>query len=102
MDIIRKLSLPTANFVLFWQVGNAKIEGLGEADGRMVMTDGTLGEYYNLGSIQAGAEVRFQISGLRTAAGDKTSWIILALVFAAIAVLVLIRLRLTKKSLSRA
>jgi hypothetical protein len=96
IDVTRTLSLPTANFVLFWQPGHGKIEGLGDADGKMVMTDGTMGEYYNLGSLQAGAEVRFQISGLRTAASDKTSWMILAAVFAAIAVLVFVRLRLTK------
>jgi hypothetical protein len=96
IDITRTLSLPTANFVLFWQPGHGKIEGLGDADGKMVMTDGTLGEYYNLGSLAAGAEVRFKVAGLRTAAADKTSWIILAVVFGAIAVLVFFRLRLTK------
>jgi len=96
MDITRKVSLPTANFVLFWQVGHGRIEGLGDPDGRMVMTDGTLGDYYNLGSLPAGAEVRFQVSQLRTAAENKTSWIILALVFGAIAVVVIFRLRLTK------
>jgi len=92
--ITKKLSLNTDNFVLFWQPGRGKIEGLGEAHGRMVMTDGILGEYYNLGSLPEGAEVRFKIVGLRRA-GEKTPWVVLSLVFGAVAIVVLFRLRLT-------
>ncbi|MHC4645985.1 MAG: hypothetical protein ACYTBJ_10805 [Planctomycetota bacterium] len=96
IDITRRLSLPTDNFVLFSQLGRGKIEGLGDEDGQMVMTDGTLGEYYNLGSLRAGAKVRFRVAGLHTVGGDKVSWIILALVFGAITIVAFFRLWLTK------
>ncbi|MHC4156294.1 MAG: hypothetical protein ACYST6_15425 [Planctomycetota bacterium] len=95
MDITKEVSLPTANFVLFSQLGHEQIQGLGDPEGQMALPDGTLGEYYNLGDLSAGAEVRFKVTGLRTMTGDRTSWIIIALVFAAIAVLAFFRLRLT-------
>ncbi len=94
--VTKKLSLETANFVLFWHLGDGKIEGLGDPDGQITMTDGTIGQYYNLGALPAGAEVRFRIRGSRTDAADKTSWIVLSLVFAAVAAAALLRLRRTK------
>jgi hypothetical protein len=95
MDITKEVSLPTANFVLFSQLGHEQIQGLGDPEGQMALPDGTLGEYYNLGDLPAGAEVRFKVTGLGELAGDRTPWIIIGLVFAAIAVLAFFRLRLT-------
>ena len=93
MDITKKISLPTANFVLFSQLGNEKIQGLGDIDGELVLSDGTLAQYYVLDDLSAGEDVKFKIVGLSTSVGNKSSWIILAVVFGAIIVVAVLRLR---------
>ncbi len=93
MDITKKISLPTANFVLFSQLGNEKIQGLGDIDGELVLSDGTLAQYYVLDDLSAGEDVKFKIVGLSTSVGNKSSWIILAVVFGAIIVVAALRLR---------
>ena len=93
LDITKNIFLPTANFVLFSQLGNEKIQGLGDIDGELVLSDGTLAQYYDLGDLPAGEDVKFKIVGLSTSVGNKSSWIILAVVFGAIIVVAVLRLR---------
>lgn len=97
MDIIKNISLPTANFVLFSQLGHEKIQGLGDADSELFLTDGTLAQYYVLDDLPAGEEIKFKIAGLSTSVGNKSSWIILAVVFGVITVLAVLRLQPAKR-----
>lgn len=93
MNVTKKVSLPTSHFVLYSQLGEKKIEGLGDAAGELALGDGTSSEYFVLGGLTSGKEVKFKIAGLSTSVGNKSSWIILAVVFGAIIVLAVLRLR---------
>lgn len=93
MDVTKKISLPTSHFVLYSQLGEKKIQGLGDAAGELALGDGTPSEYFVLGNIPVGKEVKFKIAGLSTSVGNKSSWIILAVVFGAIIVVAVLRLR---------
>ena len=97
VEITKNIFLPTANFVLFSQLGHEKIHGLGDVDGELFLTDGTLAQYYDLGDLPAGKEVKFKIAGLSTSVGNKSSWIILAVVFGVITVLAVLRLKPAKR-----
>jgi len=97
MNVTKKMSLPTASFALFSQLTPDAIQGLGEPDGRVVMSDGMLAEYYNQNSLSAGSEVTFKVAGLGSGAGDRTSWVVLAAIFGAITSLAFLRLFLTKR-----
>jgi hypothetical protein len=92
-DITKKISLPTSHFVLYSQLGEKKIQGLGDAAGKLALGDGTLSEYFVFSDLTSGKEVKFKIAGLRTNVGNKSSWIILAVVFGAIIVVAVLRLR---------
>ena len=96
MDITKNISLPTANLVLFSQLGREKLQGLGDIDGELVLTNGTLAEYYNLGDLQAGTEVKFKLAGLSASVRNRNSWIILAVVFGTITILAVLRALLVK------
>ncbi|MFQ6034434.1 MAG: hypothetical protein ACE5NM_01125 [Sedimentisphaerales bacterium] len=91
MDIRKKFSLPTTNFVLFSQLAHDSIQGLGEPDGQVLLSDGTMAEYYNRNGLAADSEVVFKVAGLGTSAGNKTSWVVLAVIFAAITFLAVAR-----------
>jgi len=93
IDITKKISLPTSHFVLYSQLGEKKIRGLGDAAGELALGDGTSSEYFVLGDLTSGKEVEFKIAGLSTSVGNKSSWIILAVVFGVIIVVAVLRLR---------
>jgi hypothetical protein len=92
MDVTKKISLPTSHFVLYSQLGEKKIKGLGDAAGELALSDGTPSEYFVLGDLLAGKEIIFKIAGLSTSVGNKSSWIILTVVFGAIIVIAVLRL----------
>jgi hypothetical protein len=93
MDIVKKLSLPTSEFVLFSQLGQEKIEGLGSPNGRMTLADGTSAEYFSLSNLDTGDKITFQVSGFSVANSERDSWIILGVVFGIIALVVIFRPR---------
>lgn len=93
MDITKKISLPTSHFVLYSQLGEKKIQGLSDVAGELALSDGTPSEYFVLGDLPVGKEIKFKIAGLGTSVGNKSSWIILAVVFGAITVVAVLRLR---------
>ncbi len=99
VNITKGISLPTANFMLFSQSAQEGIQGLGEPDGQVVLDDGTLAGYYNRTDLPAGAEIGFEVAGLSTSAGDRASWIVLAVVFGTITILAVLRLLLGKNRL---
>lgn len=91
IDISKRFSLPTTSFILFLQSTREGIRGLGEPDGQVVLSDGIVAEYYNRTGLIAGSEVAFRIAGLGTSAGNKTSWVVLAMIFGAITFLAVLR-----------
>ena len=93
MDVTKKISLPTSHFVLYSQLGEKKIKGLGDTAGELALSDGTPSEYFISGDLLAGKEIKFKIAGLSTSVGTKNSWIILAVVFGVIIVVAVLRLR---------
>jgi len=46
MNIVKKVSLPTSDFVVFAESGQAKLEGLGRPEQKLIGTDGAAMEYY--------------------------------------------------------
>lgn len=97
MNIVKKISLPTSEFVLFSQLGPGKIMGLGSATGRMVMSDGTSDEYFNLSALNAGDTINFQVTGFNVIKSQRKSWIIMGVVFGITAVLAVGRASLKNK-----
>ena len=93
IDVTKKISLPTSHFVLYSQLGEKKIQGLGDVAGELALGDRTSSEYFVLGNLTSGKEVKFKIAGLSMSVGNKSSWIILAVVFGVIIVVAVLRLR---------
>ncbi len=92
MDITKKISMPTSSFVVFSQLGPETMRGLGKGDGNVVLPDGISAEYYDQGSMPAGAQIAFKIVGLSINKGNRNSWIIVAIVFGVLTILALTRL----------
>jgi hypothetical protein len=95
--ITKKLSVPTAHFVLFSELGPGKLKGLGEPGGNMVLPEGASVEYYEVNDLAAGAEITFKVDELSADVEAKSPWIFLAAVFAVITVLAISRLLFAKK-----
>lgn len=97
MDIVKVISLPTSEFVLFSQLDPGRVEGLGSPDSRMTMADGTSAEYFSLFKLNAGDTINFQVTGFNVIKSQRKSWIIMGVVFGIMAVLVVLRLRRSSK-----
>ena len=93
MEIARGISLPTSEFVVFWQTGQGELTGLGEPDTRLTDDEGTPVECYYRHNLQAGDRMAFQVSGFNVRTSDLDTWIVLAVAFAAIGIVALWRLR---------
>ncbi len=93
MDVAKRISLPTSEFVLFSQLGPGKITGLGSATGRMTMADGTSAEYFNLSELNSGDTINFQVTGFNVIKSQRKSWIIMGVVFGVVTMLAVLRLR---------
>jgi hypothetical protein len=90
-NIVKKISLPTSSLVVFAELNNAKIEGLGTptiASG----PQGTPMEFYTLKNLAANSEVNLRITGLSAASSGIATWVILGLVFLFISVLAIAKL----------
>ena len=63
VEITKKMSMPTAEFTVFSQLGAGNLHGLGEPAGEMALADGSSAEYFNALSFERGGEVKLQLSG---------------------------------------
>jgi hypothetical protein len=72
MDIVKKITVPTQEMMIFAQLDGATVTGLGPSGGRMTLKDGTAAEYYAV-SVGADNIVRFQITGLPA---SKLAWVL--------------------------
>lgn len=98
MDVVKTISLPTSEFVLFAELGAAKITGLGQAGEQATRSSGELMQYYSRSNLAPGEEVAFQLTGLDVGSSGLAKWIIAALVVSAIVVLIVLRLSPEEKA----
>ena len=93
MDIVKGISLPTSNLIVFAELGQAELRGLGEADKQVTNASGAPMMYYQLSDLAPAEEVAFQIVGFNVSSSGLNTWLILSLTFGALGVLVVLRLR---------
>ena len=93
MDIVKQISLPTFNFMVFAELGRAKLQGLGQSENQLIRPDGVPMEYYKRSNLASAEKITFQITGFNVNTYDVATWVILAVVFGAIVVLAVSRLR---------
>ncbi len=93
VKIAKEITLPTAELTIFWEHGPGRLEGLGEPAGQLTNAEGVPLEYYQRDDLKPGTRVIFQIAGFAVKRSDSYTWILLAVVFAAIVVVALLRLR---------
>lgn len=97
LPITAKVGLPTEDFMVFSQLNGARIEGLGQPLGQMVLSNGSSADYYPSTSLQAGDKLSFEITDLTVAQNQDDLWIILGIVFGAIVLVGLARTRIQRK-----
>jgi hypothetical protein len=90
MDIVKKISLPTSNFVVFAELGRAKLEGLGEAENQLTRTDGASIKYYKCDQFAPAEEIVLQITELDVGISKLATWIISSIVLSVLVVLVIL------------
>jgi hypothetical protein len=98
LDITKTITLPTSEFVLFAELGQAKIRDLNENAQQASRSSGAAMEYYSRNELAPGDVVTFQLTNLDTGASALTKWIIALAAISAITIL--IALFLTPKKLS--
>jgi hypothetical protein len=96
MDIVRKMYLPTSSFVVFAELGQAVLQGLGQSE-KITGANGTPMDYYKLSNIASGEEVAFKITGFNISKSNLTTWVILAIALGIVMFFVIIRLCSGKK-----
>jgi hypothetical protein len=92
-QIVKGITLPTAELLVFWEHGQGQLEGLGEPAGRLVNAEGVPIEYHRRSGLTPGQNVTFRISGLNVKRSDAQTWIVLAVTFAALVLVAVLRLR---------
>ena len=93
MEIVRKLSSATDEFMVFSQLGPGKLTGLGQAQGTMTLSDGVSAEYFPSASHDSGDCVTFQIAGLDLGSSNRKDLVIAGVVVVLILGLVAIGFR---------
>ena len=102
IDVVKTISLPTSEFVLFAELGVAKIHGLGQAAEQAKRSSGELMQYYNRSSLAPGEEVAFELTGLDVGSSGLTKWIVAGAVISVIVVLIVLRLSPKEKAMPTA
>jgi len=92
VDITKKITLSTSEFMVFSQLSKERINGLGDASGRITLADGGSGEYFSSQALKVGDQITFRIVGFNVDNSAISVWITLSVVFASIALLVILRL----------
>ncbi len=93
MDIVKGITLPTSKLVVFAELGQAELLGLGEAKNQATTATGSEVKYYTRDNVAAGEEITFQLAGLTVSNSGLSAWVILAVVFGVLMVVVVLRLR---------
>jgi hypothetical protein len=93
MDIVKNISLPTSEFILFSQLGPQRIKGLGSPSSNMTLANGASAEYFDLSALNASDKINFKVTGFNVVKSQRQSWIIMGVVFGVVAFLAVLRLR---------
>lgn len=96
IDIIKKISLPTSDFMIFSSLDKGRVKGLGDSKGEMKSADGSSVEYFSFPELKAAEQIKFQAVGFNIKKSNSSTLIILIVVFALIVMLVIWRLRSQK------
>jgi hypothetical protein len=96
IDIIKKISLPTSEFMVFSLLDKGRLQGLGAPGGEVNLADGSSAEYFSFPELRAAEQIKFQATGFIAKKSNSNVMIILYVVFALIAILVIWRLRSQK------
>jgi hypothetical protein len=97
IDIVKKISLPTSEFMVFSLLDKGRLQGLGDSKGEVKLADGSSAEYFSFPDVKIGEQIKFQVVGFNVIKSNSNAVIILTVVFALLAVLVIWRL-LAQKS----
>jgi hypothetical protein len=98
VDITKRISMPTSEFMIFSQLSSAALVGVGTSLGQVKMDDGNLSDYFQLGSYKNGDEITFQVTGFNVSRSDRKAIAILSVIFAVAAIPVLSRVFRKKDS----
>ncbi|MBC8469797.1 MAG: hypothetical protein H8D56_10025 [Planctomycetes bacterium] len=93
IDIIKKISLPTSEFMVFSLLDKGRLKGLGDSKGEVNLADGSSAEYFSFSELKVAEQIKFQAVGFTVTKSNSSTSITLIVVFALIAVLVIWRLR---------
>ena len=93
IDIVKKISLPTSEFMVFSLLDKGQLQGLGNSGGEVNLADGSLAEYFSFPELKAAEQIKFQAVGFTVTKSNSSTLITLIVVFAMIVVLVIWRLR---------
>lgn len=94
MDVVKGITLPTSNLIVFAELGQAELRGLGDTGKQVNNASGAPMMYYQLSDLAPADKVAFQVVGFNVSTSGLTTWLILSLTFGALVVLVVLRLRL--------
>jgi hypothetical protein len=90
MDIVKKVSLPTANFMVLAQ-GGVHLHGRSDADMQTMSMNGVSTEYLKLTNLAPDEEISFQAAGLTVDKHSWITWIVLTTIFVAMIIFAIVR-----------
>lgn len=93
MDIVKKITLPTSSFMIFAELGQAKLKGLDQAEKQIMSRNEASMEYYKLSDLSPDDKLAFQVTGFNVTASGWQTWVILACVFGVLVTLALLKIR---------
>jgi hypothetical protein len=93
IDIIKKISLPTSEFMIFSLLDKGRLQGLGDSGGEVNLADGSSAEYFSFSELKAAEQIKFQAAGFNVTKSNSSTLLTLIVVFALIVILVIWRLR---------
>lgn len=96
VDIVKNISLPTSEFMVFSLLDKGRLKGLGDSKGEVKLADGSSAEYFSFQKLNAGDQIKFQVVGFQVKKSNSNVVITFSVVFALIALLVIWRLRSQK------
>jgi len=96
IDVVKGITLPTSKLVVFAELGQASLQGLGESKSQAMGPDGAEIRYYTRDNLKPGEKIAFRITGLSVENSGATTWVVLAAAFGAVMILVVLRLRASK------
>jgi len=91
VDFVKKLTLAVSSLVIFTDLGQVTLQGLGEPGSFTEVSGGQM-NYYKLDNLAGGDEVSFTLTGFNVNRFDPALWIV-AVVIGVILIVVFFRLR---------